>query len=228
MKNVIEITGNGVIAAALVLVTVFALTGELSAQAGSGEKSGTESAKAEKTVEQTVCPVMDGKIDKALFVDFNGKRIYVCCEGCIDILKADPAKYIKKLETQEITLATTQVLQTVCPVMDSKINKAMYVDFNGKRVYVCCEGCIDKVKADPAKYIKKLEAQGITVARTPGKQTLCPVAGTKIDKAVYVDVDGKRIYLCCKGCGATIKADPSKYIGKLESEGVILEKVTAK
>ncbi len=228
MKNLIEITGNGIIVVVVVLVTVFALTGELSAQAGSGEKSGTESAKAEKIVAQTVCPVMGGKINKALYVDSNGKRIYVCCEGCTDKIKADSGKYIKKLEAQGITLAVTPVAQTVCPVMGGKINKALYVDSNGKRVYVCCEGCTDKIKADPGKYIKKLEAQGITVARTPVEQTLCPVAGTKIDKAVYFDADGKRIYLCCKGCVAMVADDPAKYIGKLESEGVTLEKVTVK
>lgn len=228
MKNLIEITGNGVIAAVFVLVTVFALTGELSAQAGSGEKSGTESAKAGKTVEQTVCPVMGGKINKALYVDANGKRIYVCCKGCIDKVKAEPSKYIKKLEAQGITVARTPVEQTLCPVMGGKINKALYVDSGGKRIYMCCEGCIDKLKADPAKYIKKLESQGITLASTPVEQTLCPVKGTKINKAVYVDADGKRIYLCCKGCVDKVKADPSKYISKLESEGVTLEKITVK
>ncbi|HUT37359.1 MAG TPA: hypothetical protein VNE39_28005, partial [Planctomycetota bacterium] len=28
---------------------------------------------------QTTCPVMGGKIDRKLFVDYEGKRIYVCC-----------------------------------------------------------------------------------------------------------------------------------------------------
>jgi len=57
--------------------------------------------------------------------------------------------------------------QTVCPVMGGKINSELYVDAEGKRIYVCCEGCIAAVKKEPAKYVKKLEEQGITLKRTP-------------------------------------------------------------
>ena len=57
--------------------------------------------------------------------------------------------------------------QTVCPVMGGKIDKNLYVDADGKRIYVCCRGCIEKVKADPKKYITQLEEQGITLEKTP-------------------------------------------------------------
>ena len=58
----------------------------------------------------------------------------------------------------------------------------------------------------------------------PGKQTHCPVMnGNKIDPQLYVDVEGKRIYVCCAGCIAPIKADPAKYIGQMEAEGIVLE-----
>lgn len=60
--------------------------------------------------------------------------------------------------------------QTTCPVMGGKINKAEYADVNGKRIYVCCAGCIAKIKADPEKYIKQLEAEGITLDKTPKKE----------------------------------------------------------
>ena len=57
-----------------------------------------------KVVSQTVCPVMGGKINKTSFVDYDGKRIYMCCAGCEGLLKKDPAKYIKKLEDAGVTL----------------------------------------------------------------------------------------------------------------------------
>ena len=60
--------------------------------------------------------------------------------------------------------------QTNCPVMKkNKINKNLYVDAEGKRIYVCCGACIAKVKADPKKYIKELEAQGVKLEDTPKK-----------------------------------------------------------
>ena len=40
---------------------------------------------------QTTCPVMGGKINKELFADYDGKRIYFCCPGCVKKFEADPA-----------------------------------------------------------------------------------------------------------------------------------------
>ncbi len=58
--------------------------------------------------------------------------------------------------------------QTTCPVMaGNPINKKLYVDYEGKRIYLCCRGCIGAVKKDPAKYVKEMEAAGITLEKVP-------------------------------------------------------------
>ncbi|MCF7818538.1 MAG: hypothetical protein K9M54_11725 [Kiritimatiellales bacterium] len=57
--------------------------------------------------------------------------------------------------------------QTTCPVMGEKVDKTQYVDVNGYRIYTCCPGCIGKIKANPDKYIKQMEAQGIELEKTP-------------------------------------------------------------
>jgi YHS domain-containing protein len=57
--------------------------------------------------------------------------------------------------------------QTVCPVMGGKVNKTLFVDYDGKRVYVCCPGCLPDLKQDPAKYISQLEAKGIKLDIAP-------------------------------------------------------------
>ena len=57
--------------------------------------------------------------------------------------------------------------QTVCPVMGGKINKNLFVDSDGKRVYVCCKGCLGDLKSDPAKYIAQLEAKGVKLEAAP-------------------------------------------------------------
>jgi len=120
-----------------------------------------------KVVPQTTCPVMEGrKIDKNLFVDHGGKRIYVCCKGCIAPVRKDFAEYAKKVEAAGETVAK---LQTTCPVMGGKINKSQFADVKGKRIYVCCPGCIGTIKANPDKYIKKLEKQGVALDQTPAR-----------------------------------------------------------
>jgi len=59
--------------------------------------------------------------------------------------------------------ATSPQKQTVCPVMGNPVNKSLFVDYEGKRIYVCCKGCLPKVKEYPAKYIQQLEGKGITL-----------------------------------------------------------------
>ncbi len=58
-------------------------------------------------------------------------------------------------------------------------------------------------------------------------QTVCPVLKGNVDKNVYVDYKGHRIYFCCKGCDAEFQKDPEKYLKKMESQGVTLEKSPA-
>lgn len=123
-----------------------------------------------------------------------------------------------------VALADKEPLQpqTRCPVMDGTINKSLFVEYEGKRIYVCCKKCIETVKKDPAKYIRELEASGVKLEKA---QTTCPVLGGKIDKKVYADYNGRRVYFCCAGCIPEFKSDPEKYLKKLETEGVVPESI---
>jgi YHS domain-containing protein len=70
-------------------------------------------------------------------------------------------------------------------------------------------------------------AAGSLWAADPKPQTLCPVLAGNVDKNVYADYKGKRIYFCCKGCDAEFKKDPEKYMKKLQDAGVTLEPAPA-
>lgn len=63
--------------------------------------------------------------------------------------------------------AAEKKAQEKCPVMGGKINKSLYADVQGKRIYVCCKGCIGTIKANPKKYIKKLKDQGVKLTKAP-------------------------------------------------------------
>jgi len=57
-----------------------------------------ESAKmAVATAEQTICPVMGNPINKDVFVEYQGKKVYFCCPACKPEFEKDPAKYVAKL-----------------------------------------------------------------------------------------------------------------------------------
>ena len=57
---------------------------------------------------------------------------------------------------------------STCPVTGDPIDKKLFVDYQGKRIYVCCSSCIDSVKKDPERFIKKLESQGQSVETITG------------------------------------------------------------
>ncbi len=58
----------------------------------------SESAKeVVSAIEQTDCPVMGGAINKAIFTEYKGKKVYFCCSPCEEKFKEEPEKYIAKL-----------------------------------------------------------------------------------------------------------------------------------
>lgn len=79
---------------------------EMPAQAEEVKKTATATAEEVKktaetaaaSVEQTMCPIMDGnKIDKNVFVEYKGKKVYFCCADCKAKFEADPEKYVANL-----------------------------------------------------------------------------------------------------------------------------------
>jgi YHS domain-containing protein len=51
--------------------------------------------------------------------------------------------------------------------MGGMINKNVYADYQGNRVYFCCPPCLKEFQRSPDLYIKKMKEQGITLAKTP-------------------------------------------------------------
>jgi len=52
---------------------------------------------ASVVTEQAVCPVMGGAINKDIFTEYKGKKVYFCCAPCAEKFKANPQKYLAKL-----------------------------------------------------------------------------------------------------------------------------------
>ncbi len=54
------------------------------------------------------------------------------------------------------------------------------------------------------------------------KQRICPITGAKLGsmgKPVKIELNGRPVFLCCKGCEAEAKADPEATLKKLEPAG---------
>lgn len=136
----------------------FKIDSELQLQAKPSMMS-LEPPAAGPLVPQQTCPIMGGEIDRAHFADVRGQRIYVCCPGCIETIRNDPEAALATLHGRGEYAETRQ---KICPVMGGEIDPELFVEHLGRRLYVCCEGCLDEVRRDPAKHADKVarEAEG--------------------------------------------------------------------
>ena len=57
----------------------------------------------------------------------------------------------------EPVVQTASLVQETCPIMEGNpINKNLFVEYEGKKVYFCCPGCSDRFLAAPEQYVAKL------------------------------------------------------------------------
>jgi YHS domain-containing protein len=63
--------------------------------------------------------------------------------------------------------AAAAIAQKLCPVTGGPINPNIYVDYQGRRVYFCCNACPPVFLKDPAKYLLKLDAELAGAAASP-------------------------------------------------------------
>jgi len=88
--------------AVLLLIGLVALTGCKKSEPAAPPESAPPAAEPEEesaavTIEQTICPVMAGAINKDIFTEYKGKKVYFCCAGCKEKFEKEPEKYLAKL-----------------------------------------------------------------------------------------------------------------------------------
>ena len=67
---------------------------------------------------------------------------------------------------------------------------------------------------EPKHEVKKTAAPATQIAR-PAEQTICPVMGGEIDRNIYTEYKGRKVYFCCAGCEKKFLTNPEKYVSKL-------------
>jgi len=112
---------------------------------------------------------------------------------------------IEDLQNKE-ALGESKGNQEFCPVMGNKINQEIYTDYDGKRIYFCCSGCIDTFKKDPEKYMEKMKDDGVTLESVP-----CPVSGKPSSQEVFTVHKVEKVYFCCPNCKEKFQKNPEKY-----------------
>jgi YHS domain-containing protein len=62
--------------------------------------SSSAEGSAEQAIAQKICPVMGEPIDPNVYTDYEGRRIYFCCQSCKATFEKDPEKYVAKVDEQ--------------------------------------------------------------------------------------------------------------------------------
>jgi YHS domain-containing protein len=183
-----------------------------------GEHGNHEGTQPKPAAALPHCPVMDDEpIDFASSAPSDEGPVYFCCRDCIPKYQSDPAKYAAKVAAQRKALAARPKVQVSCPVSKDPVDREVFAENGGQKVFFCSKACADKYKAEPGKY-----AAGLANSYT--YQTTCPVMGKEIDpKAFTTTAGGARIYYCCKGCDKKLLAEPAKYLPKMVAQGFHFE-----
>ena len=165
---------------------------------------------------QPLCPVMGETVDFSLSVATDEGPVFVCCKGCIKKMQKSPDKYADGIAAQRKSLVGREKVQVACPISGKPIDKDVFADVSGQKIYMCCPGCVGKYKAAPDKFAAKLAASYTY-------QTKCPLSGEKIDPTVFATMpSGLKIYTCCTKCSAKFQDDPEKYWSGLEKQGFMV------
>ncbi len=174
------------------------------------------------------CPVSGeklGSMGDPIVKTIEDREVRFCCNGCVKRFKANPAKYYADIDK---AIAEQQMpfypLETCVVTGDSLVVKGKDVGinyvYNNRLVRLCCKGCIRDLNADPAGYLKKLDAAVIKAQRADYPLQDCVVLeGSKLGSMgdpVEIVVANRLVKFCCAGCRPKFDKDPAAYLVRLD------------
>ncbi len=123
------------------------------------KSAGTETKFLGKGDGIETCPVMGGAVDKSKKYEVDGYEFYVCCTDCVETIKKNPAAYLKNYKAKQQTafMGKGDGIET-CPVTGEAVDKKLKHEVDGQTFYVCCDGCVETIKKNPAAYLKNYKA----------------------------------------------------------------------
>lgn len=84
-----------------------------------------------------------------------------------------------------------------CPITGKDTVAKYRTEYEGQYVYFCCPNCPAEFKKDPASYVARMSAEDQAAIKINDK---CPLTGEAIDKSVWAESEGRKVYFCCPTC----------------------------
>lgn len=121
-----------------------------------------------------MCPIMiDDEIDEEEFVEYEGKKVYLCCGKCLKIWNKAPKYFIKaspellpqfKGMEEKLALGDVKLLpQKFCPVYNDRIitPDSPSIEIEGKKVHLWSKSAIRRWNKDPEGSLKEALEAGL-------------------------------------------------------------------
>jgi len=150
----------------------------------------------------------------------DGREVRFCCAGCIKRYDADPAKYNAKVDEKLIAGQEKNYPLSTCINSGEDLGTGAKSFIVGNRLMkTCCGDCEKAVKAEPAKFLAKLDAavkekQGPTYAAKT-----CPISGKPIEgSGVEIVLANHLVRLCCEACKGGVEKEPAAVLSKLDGK----------
>ncbi|MGA9773258.1 MAG: hypothetical protein WBV94_29785 [Blastocatellia bacterium] len=100
-----------------------------------------------KATTNKLCPVSGGPVVEKYRTEYKGQYVYLCCEGCVNEFNKNAETFVAKMSKDEQEAIKTN---TTCPVSGEPIDQKKFVEYEGRKVYFCCDHCVEKYKKDHA------------------------------------------------------------------------------
>ena len=173
----------------------------------------------------TTDPVTGEKLPaKPVIYQHEGRELRFASAANQSTFQASPETYLPKLDQQMIQAQIPLYPTDICPVSNNKPGvmpgPAVDLIYKNRLVRLCCKTCELMFRADPAKYLAKIDAAVIAKQGPTYPLTTCVVSGEKLGgdmgKPVDVVIGNRLIRFCCPGCRNDFNKDPAKYLALLD------------
>lgn len=158
--------------------------------------------------EQKLCPISGHAADGETKVTVGGVELAVCCADCKSKLEGvtdatEQARMVFADEVFEKCFAKKSAAISLdglkCFLMPKKdVSADKVVEYNGAKIFLCCDGCVKRFSKDPSKFAAQANHQLVRTGQF--QQTGCPIGGGAVDPEQSLEVGGVKVSFCCENC----------------------------
>jgi YHS domain-containing protein len=166
-----------------------------------------------------ICPIMGAKVNPKIFTEYEGKKVYFCCPGCIPMFKKNPNKYLGRLP---------QFAQEELYRLRAKLKRVFKEIAKKEKILHPKNPALEMTKLiyeETEKAFKETgrEVKGLLPMHPDafGNKIACPVMGTLFnikEKSEKSDYQGKVYYFCCPKCKILFEKNPKKYLAPTQKK----------